>query len=283
MEHYHEKFEEVLEISKFEVNGFPPSILLTSKSQVGKSYMCKQLARKFGIRYAYISGNSQTTKTDLLGYVNIEGIEVSSIFQDFYENGGLLVLEEFDTIPQGVATALNTAVAGSSMNSPTGREVHRHKDFRLIVTTNTYSGSDSDYTARVKMDQASLERYYKIDMDIDRELEKKLFGDDFAIVQWVRDELVGREGHFSTGQANLFVQAKSLGLKKALLMTAFRRTPEKLEYAQFKDSLNTIYFNNLVDYSFEDIDSIRMGNGIPSPYSEEEIETLRRSSEQNYR
>ena len=278
MEHHHEKYEEVLKLSGFSINGYPPSILLTSKTQIGKSYMCKQIAKHFGIRYGYISGNSQTTKTDLLGYVNIEGVEVKSIFQDFYENGGLLVLEEFDTIPQGVATALNTSIAGDSITSPSGKEIKRHKDFRLFVTTNTYDGANSDYTARVKMDQASLERYYKVDMEIDTKLEKKIFGEEYKIIKWIRENLIPKGGHFSTGQANLFISAKSLGFLRALAMTAFRQNPQELRYSSFKETMKKVSFENLKKYTQEELDQIYLGKFENRKYSEEEIKLLKGQS-----
>ena len=59
----------------------------------GKSTLAKQAAESLQLRYGSFSCNMEASKSELVGFANLNGY-VTSQFLDFYENGGLFLIDK---------------------------------------------------------------------------------------------------------------------------------------------------------------------------------------------
>ncbi len=67
--------------------------MIVGPSGSGKSTMAKQAAEVMGLRYGAFSCNLEASKSELVGFANIDGY-VESSFLDFYENGGVFLVDK---------------------------------------------------------------------------------------------------------------------------------------------------------------------------------------------
>jgi hypothetical protein len=67
--------------------------MIVGPSGSGKSTMAKQAADVMGLRYGSFSCNLEASKSELVGFANIDGY-VESSFLDFYENGGVFLVDK---------------------------------------------------------------------------------------------------------------------------------------------------------------------------------------------
>ena len=113
---------------------------------------------------------------------------MTSPVREAYENGGLLLLDEFDCAHAGVVTILNSLLANGHCSFPDGI-VNKNPNFICICACNTYGrGANVDYVGRNRLDGATLDRFIVIDVDYDAKLEKKLCDNDawFDIIKKIR-------------------------------------------------------------------------------------------------
>lgn len=96
---------------------------------------------------------------------------IEAEFCKAYENGGVLVLEEFDMAHPQTAGAINNAIAnGHFHNDANGKVIERHPEFRIVATANTLGiGATHEHNARVKLDGATLDRFRLGRVFIDRD------------------------------------------------------------------------------------------------------------------
>jgi len=219
----HENYNDIMELSNKKLNGFPIPLLFFGETGSGKSYVAKQLATKLGLRYGFQSCNGQTSKSDLMGS-DVIGTKTISMLQEFYQNGGVFVLEEIDTVTPDIAVVINTMI-DSAQGSFNNEMIDRHEDFHLLATSNTYGGATDAFTARKLLDQSTLERFIKVEFKTDPELERNLMGHEHKIIEKIRENVLHDKIHFSMRSALMMIQMKSLGLKKALNATALRNHP----------------------------------------------------------
>jgi cobaltochelatase CobS len=146
-------------------------VMLVGPAGSGKTTASEQAAEAYGLPYYAISVQSQTSKSDLVGYMTANGIYVRTQFRDAYENGGLFLMDEIDAGNANVLMILNAALAGSQCAFPDGM-VKKHKDFKFVATANTYgTGGNRLYVGRNQLDAATLDRFLPVDWDIDETLE----------------------------------------------------------------------------------------------------------------
>ena len=175
---FHREFPKLVQYNRARnVEGLRMPIILTGPAGSAKSKGAEQLADKLGMRFGYIAGSQQLTKSDMLGYKSPNGDVIDSLLGDFYQNGGVFVLEEMDAINGNILLNINTAIV-SNNGYFAGRMVKRHKDFILIATANTYGGSTEDYNARTKLDESTMSRFLRIEWLLDEILETGLLKDE---------------------------------------------------------------------------------------------------------
>lgn len=150
------------------------NIMLVGGAGGGKTHLVGSIAEALKLQFYPMSVGLQTTKSDLLGFINANGIYMPSPIRLAYENGGVLLLDEFDAAHAGVITILNSLLANGHCSFP-DKIVEKHKDFICLCACNTYGkGGTMDYVGRNRLDAATLDRFIIVDVDYDANLEKAL-------------------------------------------------------------------------------------------------------------
>lgn len=183
----HSCFDKVLKIMA-SAKRKEKNIMLVGGAGGGKTHMVKQIADVLKLPFYPMSVGMQTTKSDLLGFINATGQYMPSCVRQAYENGGVLLLDEFDAAHAGVVTILNSLLANGHCSFP-DKVINKHKDFHCIVACNTYgTGANLDYIGRNRLDGATLDRFIIVDMDYDSKLERRLTNDNwwYGIVNKIR-------------------------------------------------------------------------------------------------
>lgn len=111
--------------------------------------------------------------THLMGYMDAQGHYVRPVFREAFENGGVFLLDEFDSGNSNVITCVNSALSNGCCSFPDG-VVKKHEDFVCVAAGNTYgTGADRQYVGRNQLDAASLDRFAFLEWPYDGEIELK--------------------------------------------------------------------------------------------------------------
>lgn len=177
----HSAFPKILNIIKSQKRN-PKNIMLVGEAGSGKTHLCSMIAESLGLKFYPMSVGLQTTKSDLLGFVNAQGNYVTSPIREAFEKGGVLLLDEFDSAHAGVVTIINSLLANGHCSFP-DKIVTKNDHFICLVACNTYGhGANIDYVGRNRLDGATLDRFVVVNVGYDVKLEKILTGND----QWHR-------------------------------------------------------------------------------------------------
>lgn len=167
----HKQFEDLLAVAS--IQGI--NTLLTGGAGLAKSTAVEQLAEAFELELGTISFSNQTTKTDLLGFVDASGVYRKSGFIDAFENGKIFLADEMDACSANVLVLLNSAISNGFIETPDAKIIHVHEKFRFVGTANTnLRGAKDGFTARNKLDGATIDRFAVIEWTLDEELEEKI-------------------------------------------------------------------------------------------------------------
>lgn len=165
----HKNLKKLIKLTNSNLN-----VLLVGMAGTGKTKGASQVAEALKLPFYCMSVGSQTSKSDILGYMNATGDYVRTAFRDAYENGGVFVMDEIDAGNSNVLIVLNSALANDICSFP-DKMVKRHDDFRFIATANTYgNGADRTYVGRNQLDGATLDRFVVLEWEIDDALESAL-------------------------------------------------------------------------------------------------------------
>lgn len=176
----HNQFENLLKVV-----GTGQAVLLVGPAGTGKTHGAANVATAFGLEFYSIAVGSQTSKSDLVGYMDANHNYVSTQFRQSYENGGLFLLDEADAGNSNVLILLNAALSNGYMAFP-DKMVKRHDDFRMVATANTFGhGASRQYVGRNQLDAATLDRFVTIAWDIDDKIESALAGSSDAGKKWL--------------------------------------------------------------------------------------------------
>jgi hypothetical protein len=161
------------------------AVYLYGPAGSGKNVICEQLARENGIEFYYT--NSVMDATELEGFRDAAGVFHETEFYRAFKNGGLFMLDEADgSIPEALIR-INAALANRYFVFG-GTRIQAHPDFRVIAAGNTTgNGATEVYNGRVKLDGATLDRFWAVAMDYDRRVEAKVAKGDKDILEFVRD------------------------------------------------------------------------------------------------
>ena len=151
-------------------------IWLVGPAGSGKTTLAASAANELGLTHVALSVCGQTTKTDLLGYVDAHGVYRGTCFRQAYEHGGVFCLDEIDNGNANVLAVLNSALASESTTFP-DKAVQRHENFIVVACANTYGlGATGGYVGRTQVDAATLDRFFFIEMPYDDGLESHVAG-----------------------------------------------------------------------------------------------------------
>ena len=150
----------------------------------GKTSMVKQLAKLCSDTWDDFSGyriqsiGPQTSKSDILGYMDANGKYVESVFYQCFSRGMLYACDEADAGSAGSLTLLNQGFANEECNFPGQDEMtERHPRFTPMFLANTYGqGANATYVGRNQLDAATLDRFAVIEYDYDEAWEGDIAG-----------------------------------------------------------------------------------------------------------
>jgi hypothetical protein len=134
-----------------------------------------------------MSIDETTTANKLLGFQNlVSGEFVPGWLYQPYKCGGLVVIDEIDTGNPGILAGLNALISNGHYMFPNGETVEKHAQFRVLACANTKgTGAVAGYTARQRLDDATLNRFAVVEFGYDAGLELQLAcGIPSASVAW---------------------------------------------------------------------------------------------------
>ena len=165
----HKNFEHLVRV----VHANTP-VMLVGPAGTGKSHAAEQVAHAMGLDFYAMSVGAQTSKSDIIGYMDAMQNYVRTVFRNAYEHGGLFLLDEIDAGNSNVLIQLNAALANNYMSFPDGM-IRRHENFRMVASANTFGlGASRQYVGRNQLDAATLDRFVVLSWDIDDNLEQNL-------------------------------------------------------------------------------------------------------------
>jgi len=179
----HEKFAEILDLAAQRME-----ILMVGPAGCGKSHLAEQIAKALGLRFGSISCSAGMSEGQITGRLIPTGdggrFEYQrSQFVEFYEEGGVFLLDEVDAADANVLLVINQALANGHLPVPNrtdNPQAKRHSDFVLIAAANTFgNGANRMYVGRNQLDESTLDRFRigQVVMDYDKDLEKSLLDD----------------------------------------------------------------------------------------------------------
>lgn len=160
-------------------------VYLAGPAGSGKTTLAKQVAGALALSCNIMSFCAQTSKSDLLGFIDATGHYQTSSFRHTFENGGLFLFDEIDAANPNILTLLNCAIANRECTFPDRPEkpVKASENFRVIAAANTLGrGGRGDYTGRLQLDAATLDRFAVIECEYDESLERIISGNE----NWTR-------------------------------------------------------------------------------------------------
>lgn len=168
----HECFEALLRKVRAGVHVF-----LTGGPGVGKTTVTEQVARALAMEHVVATMKPLPQDHEFIGFVSpVTGKVVTGNVRNLYENGGILVLDEFDTAHPSTPPTLNMLLAQDYFDFPGNdgqvERVRKHKDFRVIATGNTYGGGGSlEFAGTTRMNTATMDRFTFFHVGVDEKLE----------------------------------------------------------------------------------------------------------------
>lgn len=179
----HEKFAEILDLAAQRME-----ILMVGPAGCGKSHLAEQIAKALGLRFGSISCSAGMSEGQITGRLIPTGdggrFEYQrSQFVEFYEEGGVFLLDEIDAADANVLLVINQALANGHLPVPNrtdNPQARRHPDFILIAAANTFgNGANRMYVGRNQLDESTLDRFRigQVVMNYDEMLEQSLLSD----------------------------------------------------------------------------------------------------------
>ena len=114
----HEKFAEILDLAAQRME-----ILVVGPAGCGKSHLAEQIAKALGLRFGSISCSAGMSEGQITGRLILTGdggkFEYQrSQFVEFYEEGGVFLLDEIDAADANVLLVINQALANGHLPVP---------------------------------------------------------------------------------------------------------------------------------------------------------------------
>ena len=148
-------------------------LYLYGPSGTGKSYIARQLAEELEVPF-YMSAGVTDAIAQLIGYTDSRSKYVMTAFYKAWTGGGVFLFDEMDSSDSLSLNAINEALSNGYFSFPeeAGGCLKAHERFYCIGAGNTEGrGGDSEYTGRVALDLATLNRFKPIPFNYDKEVE----------------------------------------------------------------------------------------------------------------
>lgn len=147
-------------------------VFLVGPAGTGKTTLASQAAKALGLHYGAISCNPGMQPSALFGFVDATGTYRATEFRRCYEEGGVFLFDEIDNAHPSTLAGVNQSLANGECAFPDGM-VKRNADFIAVAAGNTFGlGADRQYVGRLQLDAATLDRFWKVEVGVDEELEE---------------------------------------------------------------------------------------------------------------
>jgi MoxR-like ATPase len=144
---------------------------LVGPAGTGKTTMVQQVADALGLGFHAENLTAATTEYSLKGFKDANSNYVPTKLREFFQNGGVYLLDEIDNANPNVLGVLNSALSNGFMAFPDGM-VQKHPEFIAVAAGNTYgNGATAEYVGRNPIDGATLDRFAFFNVDIDESVE----------------------------------------------------------------------------------------------------------------
>jgi cobaltochelatase CobS len=165
----HKALEDVL----FELNN-DEHVYLYGPAGSGKTTLAEQAATALDKDF-YKSG-AILSKHELIGFVDAGGAYHTTAFRTAFETGALFLFDEMDASAPEAILALNDAMSNGSYTFPDSPIALKKGDgFLAIGCANTIGkGATREYIGRAPLDGASRNRFAKLEIGYDEQLELRL-------------------------------------------------------------------------------------------------------------
>lgn len=241
---FHEKFAQIKVCIE---NNIP--IYLAGPAGSGKNHTLEQVAKQLNLDFYFTNSVQQEYK--ITGFIDAGGVYHETEFYKAFKNGGLFFLDEMDASIPEVLVLLNAAIANGYFEFPNGK-ITAHKEFRVVAAGNTVgSGADENYTGRMVLDQATLDRFAIIEFGYSMNIELALAKGNADLVQFVRDlrkqaENGGIRATFSYRCITMVSKLENAGMDMATILTiAVFKGLDKDTISTFKINGHSKYYNGL--------------------------------------
>ncbi len=172
-EYHHEQFKEVLGALLTK-----EPVYLWGTASGGKTTMYKQLSASLSAiqetDIPLITSVQLFTQFEIVGYKDATGTMVNTIFRKWFEDGGLLAIDEFDRSTAKALTALNQMIENRFFTFPDNDEPQAMNDNSFFIASgNTpLNGNGSGkYSAAEAIDGATRDRFIAIEFKFDKHIE----------------------------------------------------------------------------------------------------------------
>lgn len=151
----------------------------------GKNILAQQVAKALGLNFYYCSTITQEYKLE--GFIDAGGVYHETELYRAFKNGGLFMLDEMDASCPEALIILNNALEQGYFTFPCG-VVKAHENFRCIAAGNTCGhGATVEFNGRMKIDEATLNRFSIEYMGYDERIELACAGDDSELVEFIHE------------------------------------------------------------------------------------------------
>lgn len=151
----------------------------------GKNILAQQVAKALGLDFYYCSTITQEYKLE--GFIDAGGVYHETELYRAFKNGGLFMLDEMDASCPEALIILNNALEQGYFTFPCG-VVKAHENFRCIAAGNTCGhGATVEFNGRMKIDEATLNRFSIEFMGYDERIELACAGDDSELVEFIHE------------------------------------------------------------------------------------------------
>lgn len=160
-------------------------VYLAGPAGSGKNHTLETIAKELDLDFYFTNSVQQEYK--ITGFIDAGGKYHETEFYRAFTQGGLFFLDEMDASIPEVLVLLNAAIANGYFEFPTGK-VTAHEDFRVVAAGNTVgNGADEQYTGRLVLDQATLDRFVIIEFDYDKNIELHLSKENAELCSFIQD------------------------------------------------------------------------------------------------
>jgi len=197
----------------------------------GKTYTVIQLATLLGFRVFRVPCSKQTPASLFMGFQAATGVYTPGIVWHAVEaqrNGekSLIVWDEYDRLPAGIAVQANGLLDGSAVTFPHGETLSlADLGIRQVVCGNTFGAPTPEFPSAEKTDRSTLTRFVKLFWDYDETFERALYPD---VADFVTFGQALRAAARRLGVTSLCISMRTFDGARKLLASYGRDTTERL-------------------------------------------------------